>query len=108
MFYPGREVHLKIGALFKIWHDFRTSSRWRLIRLLPEVSLILTIALVVCVLLNALLPTAFILVTGFLLEVVRGAGKEGFTAGVNQEIVFGLVLLSSLFITQQIFGSLRG
>ncbi len=94
-------------ALLEPWQDLRTSGRWLLMRLLPRISVWLTLAVAACLLLNALLPTAFTLTTGFVIESVRLTSRQGFHSAVGQQLIFGLALLGILFVAQQISGPLR-
>src|SRR5947209_19611623 len=94
-------------ALLAPWQDLRTSGRWLLLRFMLGISVWLTLAVAVCLLLNASLPTAFTLTTGFVIEAVRLTSRQGFHSMVGQQLIIGLALLGILFVAQQVSGPLR-
>src|SRR5262245_12430362 len=78
-----------------------------IMRMLPQVSVPLTIAAVVTALLSAALPLGITLASGRLVGAVPAALRGGWDAVAGRTAVQALVMLGALFVMQRLMITLR-
>jgi len=82
------------------------SPRWLLIRRMPDSSVPLTIAVVVCLILNGSLPTAFTLVFGGLIGALPAAVEQGPGSPAQDRMTVWLGVIGGIFVAQQMLVAL--
>jgi hypothetical protein len=78
-----------------------TSPRWLLTVRMPEASLSLTIAVAICMLVGASLPTVFTLASGALVSTVPGVVEQGIDSPAGEWAILALLVLGLVFLVQQ-------
>ena len=73
---------------------------------MPATSVPLTIAVALCLLLTAALPTAFMLIAGALVGALPAAVEQGPGSPAQEQVMFMLVVLGLVFVGQQMLVSL--
>jgi ATP-binding cassette subfamily B protein len=78
-----------------------------LVRELPGISRPLTLALAICVVVSAGLPTAFVITTGSFVGALQGVVQEGLASADRQHLLVLLTVLGGTFVAQQTIGPLQ-
>ena len=80
----------------------------RLLRLMPRASVPLTIVLALVVVLGALVPNLFAIVTGLVVAKVAEGVEGGLSSPAGQSLLWTAIAAGGLFVLQQVFGPLSG